>query len=108
MIVSKDEVGIDVAETSYEKNSACVRKHPVEMHGFVDVEIIFENGVKVYPGKLSSIPICKIKFADEADQMLSLSANAAWENLKKEELIAVTLSLETLVNAPISISIPLF
>jgi hypothetical protein len=79
----------------------CTRKHPDEIQGFIDVQIVSDGSRFQHPPLQQSIPICKLHPAT-AEQIADLDRqHSQWEREAGGAYEDTLARLEAMVNTPI-------
>eukprot|EP00455_Lapot_gusevi_P023704 TRINITY_DN245_c0_g1_i5.p1 TRINITY_DN245_c0_g1~~TRINITY_DN245_c0_g1_i5.p1 ORF type:complete len:266 (-),score=109.53 TRINITY_DN245_c0_g1_i5:191-892(-) len=101
MIVSTNPSGVEKNPSTYPRAPICTRKHPTELDGFVDVDVVLDGDEKVYPAVQEALPVCRIKLATEEQQAAVNRGHQVWHQNKSDEFLQTLAQLERIVNSPV-------
>jgi len=87
------------------RSMSCMRKHPSELTGFVDLEVVYEDQKVLEATRIESAPICMVRLASEAQRKRLADAKSQSDESQKVDLLGKLEMLERAVDGQGSASI---
>jgi len=84
----------DKKQPQFKQNGYCQNKHPADLHGLVDVHVIYEAGKLVEPALDIRVPLCKATLANAMQQRDLARAKEQWASQQKAALLSALEALE--------------
>jgi hypothetical protein len=80
----------------------CTKKHPVELDGGVDVQVVSDGTKFLHPPLSLRLPVCLLRLASEQQLAMLETQHETFEREAASEYESMLARLEIMVNSPVT------